>query len=67
MRLLVLKQFYFLVIKVINITLLPFSAQYEPNYVTTLRTPEKYNKYVCGVKGADQSYVISKFIELTYC
>ncbi|XP_045779573.1 protein masquerade [Maniola jurtina] len=25
--------------------------QYEPNYVTTLRTPEKYNKYVCGVKG----------------
>ncbi|CAK1594189.1 unnamed protein product [Parnassius mnemosyne] len=24
---------------------------YEPNYVSTLRVPEKYNKYVCGVKG----------------
>ncbi|CAH2095572.1 unnamed protein product [Euphydryas editha] len=33
---------------------LPYTTplpQYEPNYVTTLRTPEKYNKYVCGVKG----------------
>ncbi|CAG5056917.1 unnamed protein product [Parnassius apollo] len=25
---------------------------YEPNYVSTLRVPEKYNKYVCGVKGS---------------
>ncbi|XP_072933101.1 protein masquerade [Epargyreus clarus] len=25
---------------------------YEPNYGSTLRAPEKYNKYVCGVKGA---------------
>ncbi|XP_049885596.1 protein masquerade [Pectinophora gossypiella] len=24
---------------------------YEPNYGSTLRVPEKYNKYVCGVKG----------------
>ncbi|XP_026500234.1 protein masquerade [Vanessa tameamea] len=33
---------------------LPYTSplpQYEPNYATTLRTPEKYNKYVCGVKG----------------
>ncbi|XP_032522480.2 protein masquerade isoform X3 [Danaus plexippus] len=33
---------------------LPYTTamtQYEPSYVTTLRTPEKYNKYVCGVKG----------------
>ncbi|CAG9793194.1 unnamed protein product [Diatraea saccharalis] len=24
---------------------------YEPNYGSTLKIPEKYNKYVCGVKG----------------
>ncbi|KAL0818690.1 hypothetical protein ABMA28_008035 [Loxostege sticticalis] len=26
-------------------------SPYEPNYDSTLKIPEKYNKYVCGVKG----------------
>ncbi|KAI5645902.1 trypsin domain-containing protein [Phthorimaea operculella] len=29
----------------------PMPPPYEPNYGSTLRAPEKYNKYVCGVKG----------------
>ncbi|GBP80147.1 Protein masquerade [Eumeta japonica] len=27
-------------------------APYEPNYGSTLKAPEKYSKYVCGVKGS---------------
>ncbi|XP_073959751.1 trypsin-like serine protease domain-containing protein masquerade [Choristoneura fumiferana] len=29
----------------------PMTVPYEPTYGSTLRAPEKYNKYVCGVKG----------------
>ncbi|XP_063366342.1 protein masquerade [Cydia amplana] len=29
----------------------PMTVPYEPTYGSTIRVPEKYNKYVCGVKG----------------
>ncbi|XP_052750926.1 protein masquerade [Galleria mellonella] len=29
----------------------PIATLYEPTYGSTLKMPEKYNKYVCGVKG----------------
>ncbi|XP_063622372.1 protein masquerade [Cydia splendana] len=30
----------------------PMTVPYEPTYGSTIRVPEKYNKYVCGVKGS---------------
>ncbi|XP_063538843.1 protein masquerade, partial [Cydia strobilella] len=30
----------------------PMTVPYEPVYGSTIRVPEKYNKYVCGVKGS---------------